>query len=89
MGLNQFWAQGPNRLKCGPATDKISRTVARFVERIYKDLEIGTLTFVDDICGAASKANLEAMMNRWKEMETKRKKTFNSEKSNYMIITNN
>ena len=90
INLKEIVRQGTvfGPILCGIVTDKISRTSGQVVERIWKDLEIGTLTFVDDICGAGSQANVEATIKRCKEMETKKKMTFNVEKSNYLIITN-
>ncbi len=71
---------------CGIVTDKINNFVVNVNETIGADLSIGTLMYVDDICGTGSKDNIERVIKNCKAAEEKKKMTFSAEKSIYIKI---
>ena len=72
---------------CGIVTDKINNFAVSVNESLGTRTNIGTLMFVDDICGTGSKANIERTIKNCRAAEEKKKMTFNHEKSNYIKIS--
>ena len=72
---------------CGIVTDKINNFAVSVNESLGARTNIGTLMFVDDICGTGSKANIERTIKNCRAAESKKKMTFNHEKSNYIKIS--
>ena len=53
---------------------------------VTPDIVIEALVYVDDIIGAGSKLCIEKTVRNLTEMEEKKKFTFSTEKSKYMVI---
>eukprot|EP00112_Aurelia_sp_Birch-Aquarium-sp1_P016262 Seg3671.3 transcript_id=Seg3671.3/GoldUCD/mRNA.D3Y31 product="hypothetical protein" protein_id=Seg3671.3/GoldUCD/D3Y31 len=69
---------------CGIVTDKINNFAVSVTEHLGTRTNIGTFMFVDDICGTGSKMNIERTIKNCRAAESKKKMTFNPEKSNYI-----
>eukprot|EP00112_Aurelia_sp_Birch-Aquarium-sp1_P026251 Seg92.1 transcript_id=Seg92.1/GoldUCD/mRNA.D3Y31 product="LINE-1 retrotransposable element ORF2 protein" pseudo=true protein_id=Seg92.1/GoldUCD/D3Y31 len=72
---------------CGIVTYKINNFAVSVTEQVGTRTNIGTLMFVDDICGTGSKMNIERTIKNCRAAESKKKMTFNPEKSNYIRIS--
>ena len=51
------------------------------------NIEIKTLTYVDDICGIGSRENIKQVIGNCRVMEENKKITFNTDKSHYLRMT--
>ena len=82
--VRQGTIYGP--ILCGVTTDKVNSCNKKVITHYNTETEIETMTYVDDICGVGSKGNVEQIIDNCIELEMKKKMTFSTEKSQYMIM---
>ena len=63
---------------CGIVTDKINNFAVSVNESLGARTNIGTLMFVDDICGTGSKANIERTIKKLQSSGIKKETDFQS-----------
>ena len=83
--VRQGTIYGP--ILCSIATDKINKIGGQSFESMGTNIEIKTLTYVDDICGIGSRENIKQVIENCRMMEENKKMTFNTDKSQYLIMT--
>ena len=72
---------------CCSSTSKVNDK-SNMVAMISPTMKVESLIYVDDINATGSKMMIETAVDNLKEMEMKKKFTFNLEKTNFMIIEN-
>ena len=82
--VRQGTIYGP--ILCGVTTDKVNSCNKKVITYYNTETELETMTYVDDICGVGSKENVEQIIDNCIELEMKKKMTFSTEKSQYMIM---
>jgi len=71
---------------CAVSTEKVNNIGTRASTRYGRSTDVESLTFVDDICGLGNNETVSTVIRNCKEMEDRRKMTFNNKKSNYQVI---
>ncbi|XP_066934534.1 uncharacterized protein [Clytia hemisphaerica] len=70
---------------CAVSTEKVNK-VGEKVSTLYSNLNVESLTYVDDICGAGGRETVSKTIDNCARMEEKKRMTFNETKSNYQIL---
>jgi hypothetical protein len=71
---------------CGISTDKINK-IGKYVAIKYENqVDIEPMIYVDDIIAVGNKETIEETIRNCRELEIRKKMTFNNEKSNYQIL---